>query len=144
MLFALTYLRTTETFLRILDEGGYDDSATVIQDDVVIQDDTLFAEYYFRSYDAYYTRVGNVPPACKEAFGAAQSRSVSDPGNLILGSNAHLQRDLPFVFYELYLQGHPVSYKDHTRANKFLQKVNAVVDLTQRFDPTIDNGGQAG
>jgi hypothetical protein len=45
-LFALTYLRTTETFLDTLDEVRYNEPA-------VIREDALFAEYYFRAYDAY-------------------------------------------------------------------------------------------
>lgn len=132
-LFALIYLRTTEVFLQTLDEVGYQDLASVVQEDA------LFAEYYFRSYDAYHSGFGNVPPAWQVAFDATQSRSVSGSGNLILGFNAHIQRDLPFVLYELYVQGHPVSYEDHTRVNEFLQKVNVLEELAQKFDPTIDD-----
>lgn len=47
-LFALSYLRTTETFLQTLNEIGYDDQAAVIREDA------LFARYYFRAYDAYH------------------------------------------------------------------------------------------
>lgn len=73
------------------------------------------------------------------AFNAAQSRSVSGSGNLILGFNAHIQRDLPFVLYELYLQGRLVSYEDHNRINEFLQNVNFLKELAQKFEPTIDD-----
>ena len=138
VLFALTYLRTTETFLDTLDEIGYHEPAAVIREDA------LFAKYYFRAYDAYHSNMGKVPPAWQIAFNAAQNRSVSGSGNLILGFNAHIQRDLPFVLYELYLQGHPVSYFDHTRANEFLQKVNVLQELAQKFDPTIDDGDLPG
>lgn len=132
-LFALTYLRTTEKFLDTFDEVRYNNPAAVIREDA------LFAEYYFRAYDAYHTGRGNLPPAWQVAFDAAQNRSVSSSGNLILGFNAHIQRDLPFVLYELYLQGHPVSYEDHTRVNEFLQNVNVLKELAQKFDPTIDD-----
>lgn len=132
-LFALIYLRTTETFLGTLKEISYKDPTSVIREDA------LFAEYYFRAYDAYHSGMGNIPPAWQVAFDAAQNRSVSGSGNLILGFNAHIQRDLPFVLYELYLQGHPVSYEDHTRANEFLQKVNVLTELAQKFDSTIDD-----
>ena len=131
-LFAFTYLRTTEVFLQTLEEVGYQDLAAVVREDA------LFAEYYFRSYDAYHSG-GNVPPAWQTAFDAAQGRSVSGSGNLILGFNAHIQRDLPFVLYELYVQGRPVSYEDHTRVNEFLQNVNVLEELAQKFDPTIDD-----
>jgi hypothetical protein len=132
-LFALTYLRTSETFLSTLDEIEYEDSASVVREDA------LFAEYYFRPYDAYHSGVGIVPPAWQIAFDAAQNRSVVGAGNLLLGFNAHIQRDLPFVLYELYLQGTPVSYSDHTRVNQFLQQVDVTEELVQKFDPTLDD-----
>jgi hypothetical protein len=37
------------------------------------------------------------------------------------------------------LQGHPVSYEDHTRGNEFLKKVDVLGELVQKFDPTIDD-----
>ncbi|MUL38304.1 hypothetical protein BWI75_18725 [Gloeocapsopsis sp. AAB1 = 1H9] len=131
-LFALAYLRTTQTFLKTIDEINYNNPATVVREDA------LFADYYFRAYDAYHTGKGYVPPAWQIAFDAAQRRSVSGSGNLILGFNAHIQRDLPFVLYELYLRGRPVSYKDHIRVNEFLQQVNILPELARKFDPTID------
>lgn len=137
-LFSLAYLRTTEAFLQTLDDVDYDKLASVIRQDA------LFAEYYFRAYDAYHLEPANVPPAWKQAFDAAQSRSVTSSGDLVLGFNAHIQRDLPFVLYELYKQGHPVSYKDHTRVNEFLQKVNFLGELAQKFDPTIDDEDKPG
>ena len=126
-------MRTTQTFLETIDEINYNNPATVIREDA------LFAEYYFRAYDAYHTRKGYVPPVWQIAFDAAQQRSVAGAGNLLLGFNAHIQRDLPFVLYELYLQGHPVSYEDHTRVNKFLQQVNISPEIARKFDPTVDN-----
>ncbi len=133
VLFALGYLRTTEIFLETLDDIDYGDPSSVIREDA------LFAEYYFRAYDAYHLGSNNVPPAWKEAFDAAQTRSVTGSGDLVLGFNAHIQRDLPFVLYELYKQGHPVSYEDHNRVNEFLQTVNFLGELAEKFDPTIDD-----
>jgi len=132
-IFALNYLRTTEVFQQTLDEVNYNNPAAVIREDA------LFAEYYFRAYDAYHAGKGNVPPVWQITFDAAQNRSVSGSGNLALAINAHIQRDLPFVLYELYLKGHPVSYEDHTRINDFLQQVNPLKELTEKFDPTIDD-----
>ncbi len=136
--FALNYLRTTEVFLQTVDEVNYDDPAAVIREDA------LFAEYYFRAYDAYHKGRGNVPLAWQIALDAAQRRSVSGAGNIALGINAHIQRDLPFVLYELYLQGRPVSYEDHTRVNQFLQKVNPLRELAEKFDPAIDDQDVSG
>jgi len=131
--FALNYLRTTEVFLQTLAQVKYDDPAAVIREDA------LFAEYYFRAYDAYHRGKGDVPPAWQITFDAAHNHSVSGAGNIALGINAHIQRDLPFVLYELYLQGRPVSYEDHTRVNQFLQQVNPLKEIAEKFDPTIDD-----
>lgn len=131
--FALNYLRTTEIFQQTLNQVNYNNPVAVIREDA------LFAEYYFRAYDAYHASKVNVPPVWQIAFDAAQNRSVSGSGNLALGIIAHIQRDLPFVLYELYLHGHPVSYEDHTRVNDFLQKVNPLKELAEKFDPTIDD-----
>ncbi|MDV2993210.1 MAG: hypothetical protein N4J56_002864 [Chroococcidiopsis sp. SAG 2025] len=131
--FALNYLRTTETFQQTLDEIGYGDPAAVVREDA------LFADYYFRAYDAYHTGKGNVPPVWQIAFNASQNRSVLGAGNLVLGINAHIQRDLPFVLYELYLKGRPVSYEDHTRVNQFLQQADSLPEVAEKFDPTIDD-----
>lgn len=131
--FALNYLRTTEIFLQTFDEVGYANSAALIREDA------LFAEYYFRAYDAYHSGNENVPPAWQIAFDAAQSRSVTGSGNLALGINAHIQRDLPFVLYELYLQGHPISYEDSNRVNEALRKLVILPELAEKFDPTIDD-----
>lgn len=131
--FALNYLRTTEVFQQTLNEVNYSNPTAVIRQDA------LFAEYYFRADDAYHTGKGNVPPVWQITFDAAQNRSVSGSGNIALGINAHIQRDLPFVLYELYLQGRPVSYEDHTRVNDFLQQVNPLKELAENFDLTIDD-----
>lgn len=37
------------------------------------------------------------------------------------------------------MQGHPVSYEDHTRTNEFLKQVNPLQELAEKFDPTIDD-----
>jgi hypothetical protein len=133
-LFALTYLRTTETFQKTLSAIAYENPSSVIREDA------LFADYYFQAYDAFYSKTGgDVPPAWQTAFDAAQNRLVAGSGNLFLGFNAHIQRDLPFVLYDLYIQGHPVSYVDHTRVNQFLHQVDVTDELVQKFDPTIDD-----
>lgn len=130
-LFSLAYLRTTEKFQDTLNTIGYSDRASIVREDA------LFADYYFQAYEAYKSNQGNVPPAWQIAFDAAKNGTVSGAGDLFLGFNAHIQRDLPFVLYELDLQGHPVSHEDHTLVNQFLQQVSFLDEAAQRFDPTI-------
>ena len=137
-LFALAYLRTTEKFQETLGAIAYEDPGSVIREDA------LFADYYFRAYDAYQSKTGYIPPAWQVAFGASENRSVAGGGNLFLGFNAHIQRDLPFVLYELYAQGRPISYTDHTLVNQFLQQVDVLDEVAQKFDPTVDDADLPG
>jgi hypothetical protein len=132
-LFALAYLRTTEKFLETFETVGYASPADVIREDA------LFADYYFRAYDAYHGGSGIVSPAWQVAFEAARTRSLLGLGNLNLGFNAHITRDLAFVLYDLYLQGHPVNYEDHTQVNQFLQQVDILDEVAQKFDPSVDD-----
>ena len=132
-IFSLLYLRTTETFLATLDSIGYDDPASVVREDA------LFADYYFRAFDAFHGGGGFVPPAWQIAFSAAQQRAVQSPGDALLGFNAHIQRDLPFVLYQLFVRGTPVSHEDHTLVNEFLAQVDATAEVVDRFDPTFDD-----
>jgi Family of unknown function (DUF5995) len=132
-IFSLLYLRTTEKFQETLDTIGYGDPASVVREDAV------FADYYFRAYDAYHEGHGYVPPAWQIAFAAADQRSVSATGNALLGINAHIQRDLPFTLFDLDQQGHPVSYEDHNLVNQFLAQVDVTAEVVERFDPTFDD-----
>jgi len=132
-IFSLLYLRTTEKFQETLDTIGYGDPASVVHEDA------LFADYYFRAYDAYHEGHGYVPPAWQIAFAAADQRIVFATGNALLGINAHIQRDLPFTLFDLDQQGHPVSYQDHNLVNQFLSQVDVTAEVAARFDPTFDD-----
>src|SRR5262245_7679243 len=129
-IFALVYLRTTEEYRDTADSIGYGDVASVTREDA------LFADYYFRAFDAYHdphAEPRSVPPAWQIAFDSASARTLSAQGNAFLGVSAHIQRDLPFVLYDLYAQGHPVTYEDHTLVNEFLAQVDAAPELIERF-----------
>ena len=68
----------------------------------VNHEDVIFARYYFAAHDAWDARrTEEVAPAWRVAFAAARDRAVSANGNLLLGINAHVQRDLPFVLYNI-------------------------------------------
>ena len=93
-IFSLTYLRVTEEYRRTVEAPFFDDTP------FVNHEDTVFARYYFAAFDAWTGgRTAEVPPAWRVAFDAAQSRAVSATGDLLLGINAHVQRDLPLVLY---------------------------------------------
>jgi hypothetical protein len=139
-IFALTYLRVTEEYRRTVESPTFfDDTAFVNHEDVV------FARYYFAAYDAWDAgRTERVPPAWRVAFAAARDRAVSANGNLLLGINAHVQRDLPFVLYSIGLVKPDGSSRkaDHDRVNQILNRVtdDIIAEVARRFDPTIDDG----
>jgi hypothetical protein len=138
-IFSLTYLRVTQEYRRTIESPTFfDDTPFVNHEDVV------FAGYYFAAYDAWKAgRIADVPPAWRVAFDASRDRAVSSYGNLLLGINAHVQRDLPFVVYSLgMVKPDGTSRKaDHDRVNQILNRVtdDLVAEIARRFDPTIDD-----
>jgi hypothetical protein len=138
-IFSLTYLRVTQEYRRTVD------SPTFFEDTPFVNhEDRVFAEYYFAAYDAWQAgETAQVPPAWRIAFDAASERSVSAYGDLLLGINAHVQRDLPFVLYSLgTVKPDGTSRKpDHDRVNQILNRVtdDIIAEIARRFDPTIDD-----
>jgi hypothetical protein len=143
-IFALAYLRTTEEYRRTIEDPTFfEDTAFVNHEDVV------FARLYFDAFDAWHKgRYEAVPPAWAIAFGAADDRAVSASGNLALGINAHVQRDLPFALAAIGLVKPDGSSRkrDHDRVNEFLNRVtdDLYAEIARRFDPTIDDGDLPG
>jgi hypothetical protein len=139
-IFALTYLRVTEEYRRTVESPAFfDDTAFVNHEDVI------FARYYFAAQDAWEAgRIAEVAPAWRIAFDAASDRAVSANGNLLLGINAHVQRDLPFVLYSIGLVKPDGGSRklDHDRVNQILNRVtdDVIAEIARRFDPTIDDG----
>jgi Family of unknown function (DUF5995) len=137
-IFALVYLRVTQEYRRTVEGPFFDDTPFVNHEDVV------FARYYFAAYDAWAAgQRAAVPLAWRVALDAARNRTVSASGDLLLGINAHVQRDLPFVLYSIGLVGPNGSRKpDHDRVNVILNRVSddVLAEIARRFDPTVDDG----
>lgn len=137
-IFALVYLRVTEEYRRTIDTPFFDNTA------FVNYEDGIFAHYYFAAYDAWAGgQRADVPPAWRIAFDSARNQEVSAIGDLLLGINAHVQRDLPFVLYSIGLVAPDGSSRkpDHDRVDEILNRVtdDAVAEIARRFDPTIDD-----
>jgi Family of unknown function (DUF5995) len=118
--FALTYLRTTEEFLRTVTE----EPETFSDQPWINHEDAVFAELYFQAYDEWEDG-GEVPAAWRIAFEAAASPNLTGLGDLLLGMNAHINRDLPYTLAHVGLvNGEGGSRKlDHDRVNQFLDRV---------------------
>ena len=142
--FALAYLRTTEEYRRAIQDPNFFEDTPFIN-----HQDAVFAEYYFDAYDDWHAgRTAEVPPAWRIAFRAAEDREVSAAGNLFLGMNAHINRDLPFVLYGIGLVKPDGSTRktDHDKVNVFLNRVmdDLIPEIAARFDPTIDDSNLPG
>ena len=104
--------------------------------------DAVFAGLYFRAFDAWREgREREVPAAWRLAFEAGERRVVSGIGDLMLGMNAHISRDLPFALAASGLQG-----TDGQSAVPDFDAVNALLNRTagpmideqaRRFDPSV-------
>lgn len=131
--FALTYLRTTEEFARtVKGEPGFFSDVPWIN-----WEDRVFAELYFRPADDF-DRGAPVPGAWRVAFEAGRSPDVTGLGDLLLGMNAHIQRDLPFTLAHVGLVKPDGSSRkgDHDKVNAFLDRVADPLqrELARRYD----------
>jgi len=61
-----------------------------------------FARMYFQAFDAWRAgRYAAVPESWQVAFRAADERTVTGIGDMLLGMNAHITHDLPYVVAEI-------------------------------------------
>jgi hypothetical protein len=132
--FALTYLRTTQEFFRTeTDDPSYFSDVPWIN-----HEDAVFAELYFRAYDGYVAG-DRVPAAWRIAFDTAKASNETAIGDLLLGMNAHINRDLPFTLAAVGLVKPDGSSRksDHDKVNAFLDRVIDPLqeELAQRYDP---------
>lgn len=135
--FALTYLLTTIGYREAVTDPDYFDDNRFVNNE-----DKHFAQFYFRAYDAWQSgNLAAVPPAWRTAFSAAENQSVRGLGNALLGMNAHINRDLPFVLYDIGLTAPDGSSRkpDHDRVNDILAAVGESVlrEAADRYDPSI-------
>lgn len=136
--FGLAYLRTTQTYLETARTSGFYNVPALVN-----HEDAAFAALYFGAYDDWAAgRLERVPPAWRIALQAGASRQVSGTGDLLLGMNAHVNRDLPFVLAAIGLVAPDGSSRkpDHDKVNVMLNHVvePLVSEEAARFDPGIE------
>jgi Family of unknown function (DUF5995) len=104
--------------------------------------DAVFANLYFTAYDNWQAgRMKLVPEAWRIAFEAADRQTATTLGDMLLGMNAHISRDLPFALQRAGLRepdGH-YGQADFNRVDGLLGNVtpNVLHDETERFDPML-------
>jgi hypothetical protein len=134
--FALMYLRVTEAVREETSGQSASDPRYLRHLDAV------FAQLYFDAFDEWTEDRASAPRAWQIAFEAADRHRVSGFGNLLLGMNAHISRDLPFAVASIGLVAGPQG----TSARRSFDDVNAILgdvqrpimrEAADRFDPTI-------
>jgi hypothetical protein len=108
--------------------------------------DAVFAKYFTDAYYAYQSGdLGSVPKAWQIAFDASKDKRVSGSGSLLLGMNAHINRDLPFVLAGVGLVAPDGSSRkpDYDAVEKWLYTATEpmLAEFAARFDPTADDAG---
>jgi len=111
--------------------------------------DSVFATLYFRAVDEW--RLGHrdrVPRAWRIAFSSAVSHRVSALGDLLLGMNAHISRDLPYSLAAvgLRLPDDRDGVPDVLAVNHDIARSQrpALAGVERRFDPTVRDTDQFG
>jgi Family of unknown function (DUF5995) len=106
----------------------------------LIYEDTVFANYYFKAIDAD-VRGRAVPPAWKIAFDTAKRGDANAGQDMLLGINAHVQRDMPFVLATVGIRTRKgVSRKpDHDVVNQILSDAYEpiVSAIGRRYDSLV-------
>jgi hypothetical protein len=135
--FATTYMTLTRVFRDMFVENRLD----IRYPGYLLTEDALFANFYFRVLRAW-DRGDPVPEAWRIALTTAESGSVFGAQDMLLGINAHVQNDMPFVLASLGLRDrHGESRKpDHDAVNAVLTEAyQPVVDaIKSRYDSSLD------
>lgn len=136
--FLLMYMRVTE---RVGASGDPRARGKVPDDEAYLNHlDAVFARLYFAAFDAWRSEGrAEVPQAWRIAFDAADRREVAGIGDMLLGMNAHISRDLPYALEEAGLEtpDGADAERAYDSVNALLGKVQGsmVAEQTRRFDP---------
>ena len=134
--FALMYRQVTDEVASSAREGRYRSS------EYAIHLDAVFATLYFRAADAWREgRKDDVPRAWRLAFASAERRELPALGNMLLGMNAHISRDLPYALAATRLQtaDGADAEPDVVAVNEDIARAQEPMlrDVAERFDPTV-------
>jgi hypothetical protein len=134
--FATTYLTLTQAMRGMLDT----DPGLVQFRDYLYTEDALFADFYFDTVHSWENG-DPVPPAWRIAFQQAASGQITGAQEMLLGINAHVQNDMPFVIAALGVRAPDGSSRkpDHDAINEVLNQAYepVVTAIRQRYDPSI-------
>lgn len=136
--FATTYLMLTKQIFEDVKTGLVE--RDYIDPEYLYTEDALFASVYFRTARAY-RRGDEVADAWQIAFDTAKRDDTGAVQDMLLGINAHVQNDMPFVLASLGLRTPDGTSRkpDHDEANGSLNRgyEEVVEEVRRRFDEAI-------
>ena len=130
--FALMYMRVTEGVV-----------GPKFRDPAYLRHlDSLFARLYFQAFDRWRADdTEAVPVAWQIAFEAAAARDTTGLGDMLLGMNAHISRDLPYALADAGLRQHDgrSAKVDFDSVNDLLGRVQGpmIDEQARMFDPDV-------
>jgi Family of unknown function (DUF5995) len=136
--FATTYLMLTKQIFEDVKTGFVEKN--FLDPKYLYTEDALFASVYFRTARAY-RRGEEVAKAWQIAFDTAERDDTGAVQDMLLGINAHVQNDMPFVLAHLGLRERDGTSRkpDHDVANGALNRgyEEVVEEVKLRFDELI-------
>ncbi len=134
--FATTYLTLTRVFRTLMRE----EPELIKYKRYLYWEDMLFADVYFRTVRAWDAGK-DVPDAWRIAFEVAESGEHNAAVDMLLGINAHVQNDMPFVLAALGLSkpSGESRKRDHDIVNETLNRAYeaVVAEVAKRYDPSV-------
>ena len=135
--FAFTYLEMTRGVRDAVVDPGFFDEPTASA-----HADALFARLYFDAFDNWEAgRLADVPGVWRIAFGTAERGTANAATDLLLGMNAHIARDLPYVVADIaqWQQEANADPSDFERINDVIARVKGPMlrRSAERFDPSL-------
>ena len=134
--FTTTYLELTRELRRMVRS----DPKLFPHPKYLYAEDALFADVYFKTFRGYNLGA-KVAPAWKTAFDTAASGNANGAQDMLLGINAHVQNDMPFVVAALGLRNKKGGSRkrEHDAVNAVLNHAysRVVKAITKRYDPFV-------
>jgi hypothetical protein len=134
--FTTTYLELTKG----LRDALLDDPKMLRWPRFFFREDALFANVYFRSLRRW-DEGKEVPEAWRIAFETAADGEVLASQDMLLGINAHVQNDMPFVLAQLGLRDRKGAARkpDHDLTNEVLASAyeDVVAAVRERYDESM-------
>jgi Family of unknown function (DUF5995) len=136
--FATTYLMLTKQIFEDVKTGFVEEN--FLDPNYLYTEDALFASVYFRTAKAY-ERGDEIAKAWQIAFDTTKRNDTGAVQDMLLGINAHVQNDMPFVLAHLGLREPDGTSRkpDHDVANGALNRgyEDVVEEVKLRFDEAI-------